>query len=155
MKPPSRSNLLFLLLHGAMSTINSMTIPPIVLLLLFACQYGRQPRARPQRVSSRRMYMPGRRSPQLVWLASSAAPVAVLAFAWHDVNHRLHDNTSDRLAFAFGLPILSSISCGSPEILFQTYVHVQSPFFSTCTACVVSSHCYCFCFCQNGISNHR
>jgi hypothetical protein len=66
--------LLFLLLHGMMSTIGSMTIPPIVLLLLLACQYGRQPRAGPQRVSSRRMYMSGRHSPRLVRLASSAAP---------------------------------------------------------------------------------
>ena len=41
---------------------------------VLACQYGRQPRAGPQRVSSRHMYLSGRHSPRLVWLASSAAP---------------------------------------------------------------------------------
>jgi hypothetical protein len=45
-----------------------------------------------QRVFSRCMFMSGCRSPRLVWLASSAATVTVSAFAWHDVDHRQHDD---------------------------------------------------------------
>ena len=49
-------------------------ILPTVLLLLLACQYGRQPRAGPQGVSPRFLCMCGRHSPRLVRLTSSAAP---------------------------------------------------------------------------------
>jgi hypothetical protein len=139
-----RRQLLFLLLHGMMSTIGSMTIPPIALLLAL----GHQPRAGPQRVSSRPLYMSGRHSSRLVRLASSAATVTVSAFAWRDVDHRQHDDTSDRFAFAFCVPIWVLASCGPPASLFQTYVHVRSPFSSTCTARVVGSSCYCSCFCM-------